>query len=149
MYFTSNTFIVDDSKKELAVPLIIDTLDNGSIYSHQDEFKTIIEQIHIHANRISSEALASIKDFLITNDDISDSEKDKIYKNINYSKIVAFYLSYSTYRDGFIFSSFISDTSDYVWDVGFNADSISVIEWKIDYIEHGDDINSFKKCYGI
>ena len=131
------------------MPLIINTLDDGSIYSHQYEFEKIAAQIRIHANRIASEALTSIKDFLITNDDISDSEKDKINKNMNYSRIVALYLSYSTYRDEFIFSTFISDLTGYAWDVGFNADSISVTEWRTDFIEHSNDIKSFKKCYGI
>ena len=148
MNLISNTFITEDAQKKVIVPLIINTLDNGSKYSCQNEFETIVTQIRIDSDRIASEALTSIKDFLI-NDDISDSEKNQIDKNMNSSSVVAFYLSYSAHNNKFIFSTFISDLNDYVWDVGFNTDSISASKWKVEYIEHGDDIKSFKKCYGI
>jgi hypothetical protein len=74
MNLISNTFITEDAQKKVIVPLIINTLDNGSKYSCQNEFETIVTQIRIDSDRIASEALTSIKDFLI-NDDISDSEK--------------------------------------------------------------------------
>ena len=139
---------ISDGSLVAKIPIFITPIsDKGSQYSSVDSYGGKLIEIQSFFQKLSKMALNEFCDYLKV--DAPIDQLKKIDADINLSKITLATLSYSLGREAFIFSIYIADLDDYVWDVGFNSDSTDVSNWVVDYFEHGGELAYIKDFYSI
>lgn len=147
MHFQKTIEIVEGSSI-IKIPIFITPIsDKDSKYGSVNYFNEKVSEIQNAFQALSKLALDAFRDNLKV-DALVDQLK-RIDVDINLSKIILATLSYSPGREAFIFSIYIADLDDYVWDVGFNSDAKDISKWGVDYFEHGWDLAYLKDFYGI
>lgn len=147
VYLRKNIELVENFSK-VKIPIFITPIaDNSSQYSSVDSYGGKLAEIQGAFQGLSKIALNAFRDYLKVDTPI-DQQK-RIDVEINLSKIILATLSYSTVREAFIFSIYIADLDDYVWDVGFNSDETDVSNWGVEYFEHGWELAYLKDFYSI
>ena len=147
VHLRKNIELVENFMK-VKIPIFITPIsDKDSQYSSVDSYGGKLTEIQNAFPRLSKMALNEFCDYLKV--DASIDQLKRIDVDINLSKIILATLSYSLGREAFIFSIYISDLDDYVWDVGFNSDATDVSNWGVDYFEHGGELTYIKGFYSI
>ena len=147
MNFQKTIEIVEGSSI-IKIPIFITPIsDKDSQYSSLDYFNGKVSEIQNAFQGLSKMALNEFCDYLKV--DAPIDRLKRIDVDINLSKIILATLSYSPGREAFIFSIYIADLDDYVWDVGFNSDSTDASNWVVDYFEHGGELAYIKGFYSI